>query len=98
MDVRPALIAAKSSGILYYRTDTHWNDWGAFIAYQQIIAQVQKLLPQWHIVAQTRDDFAAGKSAPWPARPDSKFAPKIYSRSASESRYRRKTATMPNNC
>jgi alginate O-acetyltransferase complex protein AlgJ len=66
VDVRPALLAAKSSGQLYYRTDTHWNDWGAFIAYQQIIAAVQNLLPQWHIVPQSREDFTPGKLAPWP--------------------------------
>jgi alginate O-acetyltransferase complex protein AlgJ len=66
VDVRPALLAAKPSHLLFHPTDTHWNDWGAFIAYQQIIIQVQKILPQWHIVPQTRDDFFIGKPTPWP--------------------------------
>jgi alginate O-acetyltransferase complex protein AlgJ len=66
VDVRPALLAGKGSHLLYHPTDTHWNDWGAFIAYQQIITHVQKLLPNSHIVPQRRDDFIVGGPIPWP--------------------------------
>jgi hypothetical protein len=56
VDVRPALADAKPRERLYQKTDTHWNDRGALIAYQQIIeavrAQVPAVLPAW-----TRDDF-----------------------------------------
>jgi alginate O-acetyltransferase complex protein AlgJ len=41
LDLRPALLEAKARERLYHRTDTHWNDRGAFVAYQQILASVQ---------------------------------------------------------
>jgi alginate O-acetyltransferase complex protein AlgJ len=41
VDVRPALSRAKASERLYHLTDTHWNERGAFVAYQQIIAAVR---------------------------------------------------------
>ncbi len=37
VDLRKALMQAKSQRPTHYRTDTHWNDWGAFIAYQRIL-------------------------------------------------------------
>jgi alginate O-acetyltransferase complex protein AlgJ len=42
LDLRPALLAGKEHERIYHRTDTHWNDRGAFIGYQQI---VQALAP-----------------------------------------------------
>jgi hypothetical protein len=58
VDVRPALLRAKSADRLYYLTDTHWNDRGALVAYQQIIdavrAQVPATPPAW-----AREDFDA---------------------------------------
>jgi alginate O-acetyltransferase complex protein AlgJ len=56
VDVRPALFAAKSHERVYQRTDTHWNDRGAFVAYQHIIAAVRARLPAVP-PAWTRDDF-----------------------------------------
>jgi hypothetical protein len=64
LDLRPALLAAKSSGLLYHRTDTHWNDSGAFVGYRQIIQAVKNLLPQWKIVPQTLDDFRVVPTGP----------------------------------
>ena len=37
VDVRPPLLEASRRERLYHRTDTHWNDLGAFYAYQQIL-------------------------------------------------------------
>ena len=45
VDVRPAMRAAKAGDRLYHMTDTHWNERGAFVAYQQIIAAVRAQLP-----------------------------------------------------
>ncbi|HVU01532.1 MAG TPA: hypothetical protein VHE30_07260 [Polyangiaceae bacterium] len=36
LDLRPALMKAREHGLAYHRTDTHWNDRGAFAAYQTI--------------------------------------------------------------
>jgi alginate O-acetyltransferase complex protein AlgJ len=44
-DVRQALLAGKSHDRLYHVTDTHWNDRGAFLAYQQIIDAVHRQVP-----------------------------------------------------
>ena len=56
VDVRPGLFEAKARERVYQRTDTHWNDRGAFVAYRQIIgavhARVPSVPPPW-----TRDDF-----------------------------------------
>jgi hypothetical protein len=37
VDLRPALLAAKGGDRLYHLTDTHWNDRGAFVGYQEIV-------------------------------------------------------------
>jgi hypothetical protein len=57
VDLRPALRAAKSTGELYRKTDTHWNDEGAWVGYQVILPAIQKLLPQFHITPQSKSDF-----------------------------------------
>ena len=46
LDLRPALLEAKKNGVrLYQKTDTHWNDRGAWVAYQAIVEAVQKQIP-----------------------------------------------------
>jgi alginate O-acetyltransferase complex protein AlgJ len=37
LDLRSALLEAREEREIYYATDTHWNDHGAFIAYQEIM-------------------------------------------------------------
>ena len=46
VDVRPALEAAKTQDRLFHKTDTHWNDRGALIAYQQLINAVRDQVPE----------------------------------------------------
>ena len=55
-ELRPALSAAKARERIYFQTDTHWNDRGALVAYQQIIDAVRRLAPSVP-PAWTRDDF-----------------------------------------
>ncbi len=45
LDLRDPLLEAKSSGQLYYRTDTHWNSYGAFVSFFEIIKQLSTLFP-----------------------------------------------------
>src|SRR5262245_5385377 len=45
IDVRQAMMAGKSRERLFQKTDTHWNERGAFLAYQQIIDAVHRQLP-----------------------------------------------------
>ena len=62
LDLRAALMAAKSSGRLYFKTDTHWNDLGAYAAYRAIMQSVKELLPKWNIVTQPLSNFVPGKA------------------------------------
>ena len=45
VDLRPALFAAKDRERLYHRTDTHWNDRGAFVGYQCIVDALKEDVP-----------------------------------------------------
>lgn len=46
VDLRQALVQARTQHDTYYRTDTHWNGWGAFVAYREIIAKLAKSHPE----------------------------------------------------
>lgn len=64
VDVRQAILAGKSKERLYHRTDTHWNQRGAFLAYQQIIQAVAVQVPSVGPPLQ-RDDFeSTSRSVP----------------------------------
>ena len=43
LDLRPALVAAKRDDRIYHRTDSHWNDLGAFVGAREILARLQDL-------------------------------------------------------
>lgn len=47
VDLRAALLAAKPSARLYFKTDTHWNQLGAFVAYGQLAPRLKAVFPQW---------------------------------------------------
>jgi alginate O-acetyltransferase complex protein AlgJ len=59
VDVRGVEFEAKSRERVYQKTDTHWNERGAFAAYQQIIAAVRSRVPATP-PAWTRSDFTPG--------------------------------------
>lgn len=45
LNMKPALMAARkrSSDLLYFKDDTHWNQRGVYVAYQELIAQFNQL-------------------------------------------------------
>lgn len=47
VDLMPSLLEAKRSQRVYHRTDTHWNDVGAYLAYRKILEAVALALPQY---------------------------------------------------
>lgn len=47
LDLRPALKAGKTQYPVYSRTDTHWNDYGAYIAYRGIITHISRSFPSF---------------------------------------------------
>src|SRR6266849_1698829 len=46
VDPRDALRSAKAEGIVYLRTDTHWNDVGAWLLYREILIGLRQWYPQ----------------------------------------------------
>ncbi len=43
LDLRKKLTSARGNGLLYYKTDTHWNLLGASIGYAETIAYINKI-------------------------------------------------------
>lgn len=41
--LKDALLKEKENHQLYFKTDTHWNDWGAYTAYREIITQLNAM-------------------------------------------------------
>ena len=62
LDLRPALRDAKPRELLYHHYDTHWNDRGALIGYQQIATRLKQWFPA--IEPLQRGDFVTSASAP----------------------------------
>ena len=64
VDPRLPLAAGKAFDRLYHRTDTHWNDLGALIAYQQVIGALGRAggtLPKSRLDFELRRDLVPGK-------------------------------------
>jgi alginate O-acetyltransferase complex protein AlgJ len=55
LDLRDALRQAKTDRPTYYATDSHWNGYGAFVAYQEIMKKVNMYFPD--ITAYPLSDF-----------------------------------------
>jgi hypothetical protein len=46
IDLRNPLFAAKASAQIYYRTDSHWNQRGAYVGYVNIMGALKEWFPQ----------------------------------------------------
>lgn len=58
VDLREIIRAAKPTNELYYHLDTHWNLYGAYIAYREIARRVQATdFPMW-VVPIGAEEFA----------------------------------------
>lgn len=63
LDLRPPLLAAKPIARVVYKTDSHWNQLGGFIAYEQLALWLKQRFPQWHTY--TLDDFKQVEVPGW---------------------------------
>ncbi|MBU4151276.1 MAG: hypothetical protein KKD63_00195 [Proteobacteria bacterium] len=45
IDLRDSLQGAKSTGLLYFKADTHWNQRGAFQGYREVMKAARQWLP-----------------------------------------------------
>ena len=55
IDLKAPLLKEKKHHLLYYKADTHWNQYGAFIASQEINKELIKHFPD--IVQMKKEDF-----------------------------------------
>jgi len=46
LDLRDDMFEGKKHRQIYLSTDTHWNGYGRFIAYQQVIRKIKHCLPE----------------------------------------------------
>lgn len=46
VDLRTILAAAKAQERVFYKLDTHWNDYGNYLAYQAVIERLAERLPR----------------------------------------------------
>lgn len=68
VDLREALLAAKKRNAdipLYYRTDFHWNYYGALLAYQAIIDGINTGYPQYALKAGQLEEFVLKEKTNW---------------------------------
>ncbi len=68
VDLRMALLNAKKIREyppLYYRTDFHWNFYGAFYAYQEIIRQIDQSFPDMALSPMQYEDFDLNVNTAW---------------------------------
>jgi alginate O-acetyltransferase complex protein AlgJ len=46
LDLRQALFLAKESHPVYWKTDSHWNTYGAYVGYVEILRHLEPYLPE----------------------------------------------------
>ena len=71
IDTLPPLLEAKRERkypLLYYKTDWHWNYYGAFIAYQTIIGELRDMLPHHELTSPNLSDFELSVRKGWAHR------------------------------
>lgn len=62
IDLRPSLLQARQERQIYYKTDTHWNSYGAYIAYRDIMNSIAAAYPE--LSPYPLDDFTIKESEP----------------------------------
>ncbi len=51
----PEMLEANKQDLVYFKTDHHWTEWGAYIGYQALMKQIQKDFPD--VVSIEEKDF-----------------------------------------
>jgi hypothetical protein len=49
LDLQPLLVAGKARDLVYYKTDSHWNQAGGFLAYREIEKWMAAKFPRWRV-------------------------------------------------
>jgi alginate O-acetyltransferase complex protein AlgJ len=64
VDLKPALLDRKQTERVYHKTDTHWNDRGAYLAYREIIAAAAQSLANHPAVGTATPVHAISRQTP----------------------------------
>jgi alginate O-acetyltransferase complex protein AlgJ len=59
IDLRDTLLAAKKSEVVYYQTDTHWNDYGTLVGSAALLNRIRQDVPTLRPVR--KSDFSITK-------------------------------------
>ena len=62
LDLRKPLRQFQGAPLVYYRTDTHWNAYGAYIAYQEILKNASQTNPD--LLPVNLNEFEFSESPP----------------------------------
>ena len=46
IDLRGPVLEAKESGIVFFKTDSHWNDVGGFAGYRELVKRIKRYCPE----------------------------------------------------
>ncbi|MDK9708270.1 MAG: hypothetical protein OEL83_14595 [Desulforhopalus sp.] len=68
IDMLPHLLRAKEAQpypLLFYKTDVHWNFFGAFIAYQAIIDELREMFPHYNLRHPELSEFDLSINKHW---------------------------------
>ncbi|NLZ16294.1 MAG: hypothetical protein GX087_00960 [Desulfobulbaceae bacterium] len=68
IDLLPPLLEAKEERaypLLFYKTDFHWNFYGAFVAYQTMLERMQGFFPQYRFDVPGLEDFDLKVNEHW---------------------------------
>lgn len=57
IDLRPILLEASLSNQVYYKTDTHWNCFGAYWAYQKVMSEASAISSYPELIPHQLSDF-----------------------------------------
>jgi len=71
VDLLPALLDAKKEReypFLFYKTDFHWNYYGSFVAYREVIRKLRDFFPQYATIPLEFDDFEMDINEKWAHR------------------------------
>jgi alginate O-acetyltransferase complex protein AlgJ len=63
LDLRAPLRVASATGLVFLRTDSHWNDYGAFVGYTNIVHALNAWYPQ--MTPRPRASFSSQTTRPW---------------------------------
>ena len=93
IELKDTLLANKKNGVIFYRTDNHWNSLGAYFVYRTILNRMKKDFPRLNPLKQT--DFTligwrfqggnlAAQAGLWPYMKEMIFYPVIHHSQARE--------------